>query len=116
MLARAEVLGDETLGEQETLGVAWRFKPLPVSLSLACWLMRILCTVVQTPMLPGVEHRQHLALGGPIALQFIGDEDARHVGQPLEELAKELLCGLPGPPAPECRPGGLLADGPGHRL
>src|SRR5215813_7448585 len=55
--------------------------------------------VVQIPMLTMFDPRQDLALGRPIALQFIGDDDARHVGQPLEELAKELLCGLLVPSA-----------------
>src|SRR5262245_10686820 len=61
--------------------------------------MRILRTVVEISMLTMFDPRQDLALGGPIALQFIGDDDARHVGQPLEKLAKELLCGLLVPPA-----------------
>src|SRR5438093_1163430 len=34
---------------------------------------------------------EQLSLGGSIALRFIGDDHARHVGQPLEQLAKELL-------------------------
>jgi len=39
MTTRAEVLGDETIGGQEPLGVAWGLKPLHVSLALAYWLM-----------------------------------------------------------------------------
>ena len=37
--------------------------------------------------------RKDLSFGSPVALQFIGGDDARHVGQALERLAEELLRG-----------------------
>src|SRR5215510_2900543 len=36
---------------------------------------------------------QDLALGGCVALELIGDDHARDVGQPLEQLTEELLRG-----------------------
>src|SRR5687768_4992844 len=35
---------------------------------------------------------EDLALGGSVALEFVGHEHARHVGQPFKQLAKEFLC------------------------
>ncbi len=34
---------------------------------------------------------QHFSFGSAVARKFIGDEDTRHVGAALEELAEELL-------------------------
>src|SRR5437763_1707463 len=36
---------------------------------------------------------ENLALGGCVALQFVGDEHLRDIRQPFEELAKEFLRG-----------------------
>jgi hypothetical protein len=41
---------------------------------------------------------ENLALGRSVALQFVGDNHPRHIGQPLEELAEELLRGPFIPP------------------
>jgi len=61
--------------------------------------MRILCVIVQIPMLPTFHTGQHLALGGAVALELIRDDDPRDIGQALEELAGELLRSLLAPPA-----------------
>ena len=53
--------------------------------------MRVLTPVIEIPTLAMLHAREDLALGRAIALQFIGDDHARHVLQPLEQLAKELL-------------------------
>jgi hypothetical protein len=42
-------------------------------------------------MLAMVYAGENLTLGGPVALQLIGDDDPRYVDQPLEQLAEELL-------------------------
>jgi hypothetical protein len=55
--------------------------------------MRVLRTIVEIPMLAMLYARKHLPLGGFIALQFIGDDDSRHIQQVLEQLTEELLCG-----------------------
>ena len=34
---------------------------------------------------------ENLALGGPVTLAFIGDDHARHIGQPFKELTEEFL-------------------------
>src|SRR5215475_2878068 len=53
--------------------------------------MRVLTPVIEIPTLAMLHARENLALGRAIALQFIGDDHARHILQPLEQLAKELL-------------------------
>src|SRR5262249_46382765 len=71
----------------------WRFEPLHTPLPLTRGLIRVPCPVVQIAMLTVFHPREHLALGGAVALELIGDEHPRHVGQALEQLAEELLCG-----------------------
>jgi hypothetical protein len=91
MPARAEVLGDRAVGREEPLGVARGLKPLHVSLSPTGRLMRILRTVVQIPMLAMFHPWEQLALGSTIALQLVGNDHARDVGQAFQEFAEELL-------------------------
>jgi hypothetical protein len=91
MAARAEVLGDRTIGGKEPLRMTGRLKLLHAPLALACRLVRVFCTVIEIPMLPMFHTRKKLSLGGSVALEFIGDEHARDVGQAPEELAEELL-------------------------
>src|SRR2546427_646097 len=55
--------------------------------------MRVLCTVVQVARLTRFHPWEPLTLGGPVALELIGDEHPRHVHQALEQLAEELLRG-----------------------
>jgi hypothetical protein len=93
MPARPEVLGDGTRSGKESLGVSGGLEPLHVSLPLTSWLMRILRAVVQIPMLAMFHPWENLALGGCVALQFVGDDYTRDVGQAFEELAEELLRG-----------------------
>ena len=49
-------------------------------------------------MLAMLDARHDLHLGSGIALQLVSDQHARHVGQALEELAKESFGCLPVPP------------------
>src|SRR5262249_31601377 len=92
MPPRAEMLGDGTIGREEPLGVAGGLKALHTPLPLAGGLVRVLCPVVEIPVLAMFHPRENLALSSSVALQFIGNEHPRHVGQALEQLAEELLC------------------------
>ena len=89
----AEVLRDGTIGGEETLGLTRGFEPLHPSLSLAGRLVRVLCPVVEIAMLAMFHAWEQVALGGPIALEFVGDDDTRDVGQAFKEFAEELLRG-----------------------
>src|SRR5215471_15860895 len=53
--------------------------------------MRILTAVVEVATLTMVDTWQNLPLRRAVALELIGDDDAWHVLQPLEQLAKKLL-------------------------
>ena len=53
--------------------------------------MHILAPVVEIPTLTMFHPRQNLTLRGAVALELIRDNDAWHVLQPLEQLAKKLL-------------------------
>jgi len=89
----AEVLGDGTIGGEEALGVARRLKPLHAALPLAGRLVRILRAIIKIPVLTMFHPGEDLPLGSSRALEFVGDDHARDVGQAFTELAKELLGG-----------------------
>jgi hypothetical protein len=71
--------------------VAWELKPLYAPFPLARGLVRVLCSVIQIPMLTMSHARQELSLGGSITLQLIRDDDPRDVRQPFQQLAEEFL-------------------------
>jgi hypothetical protein len=53
--------------------------------------MRVLSAIVQVSALTVLDIWQKLALGYAGAPQFVGDENARHVLQPLQETLEEAL-------------------------
>src|SRR5215467_11748607 len=91
MPSGSEVLGDRTIGRQEALRMPCGLKPLHTALALTCRPMGVLTPIIEIAALTVLYAREDLALGRAIALQLIGDDHARHVGEPLEQLAKELL-------------------------
>ena len=93
MPTRAEMLGDGAIGGEEPLGVPWRFEPLHASLPLAGRLVGVLRPIVQIPVLTMFHPWEDLSLSSSVALEFVSHDHARHVGQALEQLAEELLCG-----------------------
>ena len=94
MPAWVEGLRDGTRGDEEPLGVPGGLQPQHAALSPAGGLVRILGTVVQVPVLAVLHAREDPLLRGAIAFQLVGDDDPRHVGQPLEQLTEKLLRGL----------------------
>ena len=91
MPARTEMLGDRAISGKESLGVCGGLEPVQVALSLASRLMRILCAVVEIPVLAMFHSGKKLALGRTIALKLVGDDHARYICQALEQLAEEPL-------------------------
>ena len=79
MTTGVEVLQDGTIGGEEPLGMTRGLEPLHAPLALAGRLVGVLCSIIQIPMLPMFHSWKDLALGSPIALEFIGDDHARHV-------------------------------------
>jgi hypothetical protein len=56
--------------------------------------MRVFAAVIEIPTLTMFHAGQDLTLRRAVALQLIGDDDARHIGEAPEQLAKALLRGL----------------------
>lgn len=51
-------------------------------------------SIIQPLVLPMFHTGQNFSFRYSITGQFVGDDHARNIFQSLEELAKELLCGL----------------------
>ena len=79
MTTWAEVLQDGTRGGEEPLGMTRGLAPLHAPFPLPCRLMRVLGAIIEIPVLAMLHSRQDFALSRSIALQFIGDDHARHV-------------------------------------
>jgi hypothetical protein len=67
------------------------FKPLHPLLPLAGGPVGVLRTIMQMPLLPMFHTREEFSLGGSLALEFVGHDNAWDVGQALEQRAEELL-------------------------
>ena len=80
MPMRADVLRDRTIGRKKTLRLTRGFEPLHPPLPLPCGLVRVLCTIIEIPMLAMFDSRQNLSLSRSVALQFVGHDHARDVG------------------------------------
>src|SRR5262245_40129343 len=93
MEPRAKVLSNWSEGSKEALGVAGGFEPAHGALALACWLVRILCAVVQPSVLAMFHVRQYLAFRCSITAELIGYQHTWHVLTALQQLPKELECG-----------------------
>jgi len=76
MSAWTEMLGDRTIGGKESLRLTRRFESLHPPLTLARGLMRVLCAIVQIPVLAMFYIREELALCGSVALEFVGHDHA----------------------------------------
>ena len=79
MPTRTEMLGDRPIGGKEPLCLTGRLKPLHAPLALTGRLVGVLRTVIETPVLAMFHSREHLALGGCVALQFVSDDHARDI-------------------------------------
>jgi hypothetical protein len=82
MASQSKVAVDEEVSRQEALHLPLSAPGRPE---------RILIAIIQVTALTVLDIRQKLALSHAIALQFIGDENARHVKQPLQETLEEAL-------------------------
>jgi hypothetical protein len=89
--SRTEVSIDEGVGRQEALGLPRQLKPPHLPLSAPSWEMRILCPIVQIATLRMLDIRQKRPLRYAIASQLVGDKDARHILQTLQQPPEEAL-------------------------
>jgi len=77
-------------------------------------LVRVLGPVVQSPMLPVLDARQHLSQRRPVAGEFVRNQHARHKRKPLEQLPQEFHgCPRIAPPLDQdVEDVAVLVDGP----
>jgi hypothetical protein len=68
MSAWPEMLDDRSIGGKEPLGMARRLEALHASLPLACRLVRVLCPIIEIPVLARFYPGEDFSLGGSIAL------------------------------------------------
>ena len=62
MPARAEGLGDGTIGGEKALGLAWGFEPLPVSLARARGRVGVFGAIITIPVLAMFDPGEELGL------------------------------------------------------
>ena len=77
MPPRAKVLGNGTIRGQKALGMPRRLEPLHAILTLTRRTIRILTPVVQIATLAVFDPGQELPLRRAVALELIGEENAR---------------------------------------
>src|SRR5882672_82271 len=95
----SEVLGKGPIRGQQALGMAHRCQPLHAPLALACGAMRVLTAVVARATLAVCDPGQDRPRGRTVALELIGNKDAGHIRQPLEQRTEQLFRGLLVPTA-----------------
>ena len=94
MPSRLEVLGNGAMRRQKSLGMLRGLKLLHAMFSLPGRPMRVLAPVIEIPTLTMLDPWENLALGGAVALQLVYNDDAGHVREAFEQLAKKLLRSL----------------------
>ena len=81
------------LGGENALGMAGGFEPAPLSLSLSGGLMGEFGAVVQPFVRAMLDAGDQCLASRFVALEWVGDDDPRHVAQPLEAFAEKALGG-----------------------
>jgi hypothetical protein len=76
MSAWTEMLGDRTIGGEESLRLTRGFESLHPPLALAGGLMRVLRTIIEIAVLAMFHIREELALCDSVALEFVGHDHA----------------------------------------
>ena len=93
MAATAEKVVDRAMGGEKTLRLAGGLETAHRPFLLSGGLVGNLSLVVQPLMLPMFAPRKHLGLRRSVALEFVGDQDARRVFQAFEQLPEKALGG-----------------------
>ena len=73
--AEVEEVIDLIVGREQALRLTGRFELLHLALSSACWLVRILCSVVQSLVLAMLNAGHDLPLCRAVAGKLVGDHD-----------------------------------------
>ena len=85
------MFGHGAIRRPKPLRMSRRLNPLHALFALPRGPLRVFTAVVERMTLTVRHPSQALARGRDVTLSFIGGDDAWHVLQPLEQLAKELL-------------------------
>ena len=94
MTTGTEQMVDPAVGGENTLGMAGGFEPAPLSLWLSGGLMGEFGAVVQPLVLAMLDAGDQCLASRFVALEWVGDDDPRHVAQqPLEAFAEKALGG-----------------------
>ena len=99
MAAGTEMVPNGPLCGKKSLGMSRGFEAAHRSLSLACWLVRVLRPIVEALVLAVLHAGQYILFSCCIAAELIGDQHARDILTPFQQLAEELLGGSFVPPA-----------------
>jgi hypothetical protein len=91
MVARSEVLGDESIRRKKALGVPGGLEALNASFALMTRPMRVFIPVLERAMLAMFHYRHHLTFGGGVALQLIRDNHPGYVWQISDQLFEACL-------------------------
>ena len=91
MASWTEVRTDGPTSSQETLSLSRGLEAPHRPFTLPRGLMRVFRAVVEALVFPVLHTRHDFFLCGFVAAELVGDQYARHVLAPLEQLAEELL-------------------------
>jgi hypothetical protein len=94
MATVAEVVCDLRMHGQKTLRVAYRLESSHSAFAFPRRLVGVFGAVFEPTAFPVLYSRYHLAPGGHIALQFIGDDRTWYILQALQQLSEEALRGF----------------------
>src|SRR6266481_5630648 len=94
MATRTKERCDNPEGREKPLCVPSRLEASHATFSFPRRLMGILGPIVRSLVLYVPHTGQYLRLGGGITAEFVGDDGPRHILQPPQQLAKELLGSL----------------------
>ena len=110
--SRSKVLRNRTIRGEKALRLPGRLESLQAPLPRACRLVRVFGTVVERAMLAMLYTWEKPSLGRAVAFELVGDDDPRHIGQVLQQLAEKLLGSLLIPAALDqhVEHGALLID------
>jgi hypothetical protein len=89
-----EVFSDKFKGREKSLRLTWRLEATHSLFSESRWLVRVLCSIVQTFVLSVLHTLEYLFLGCPIALKFVGDDDAGSEALLFQQFTEEFFGGF----------------------
>ena len=84
---------------KKSVGLSRGFEAAHRSFALTCWLVRVLRPIVEAFVLAVLHAGQYILFSCCIAAELIGDQHARDILTPFQQLAEELFGGSFVPPA-----------------